>query len=81
MTPRLIAARHVGGYVVELRYEDGTCAQVDLDRDLWGDVFEPLRDMARFKEFRLDPELQTLVWPNGADFAPEHLYERATTSR
>jgi hypothetical protein len=46
---------------------------VDLSRELEGEVFEPLKDVGFFKSFRLDPELRTLVWPNGADFAPEFL--------
>jgi hypothetical protein len=40
-----------------------------------GEVFEPLRDPARFREFRLDREMNTVVWPNGADLAPEFLYD------
>lgn len=38
-------------------------------------MFEPLKDQARFAEFALDKELETIVWPNGADFAPEFLYK------
>ncbi|MBI5503667.1 MAG: DUF2442 domain-containing protein, partial [Deltaproteobacteria bacterium] len=56
---------------------DGTEGEIDLENELWGEVFEPLRDPDQFKSFRLDSELQTIVWPNGADFAPEFLYERA----
>jgi uncharacterized protein DUF2442 len=40
-------------------------------------VFEPLHDPEYFRLFRVDPECDTLVWPNGADIAPESLYERA----
>ena len=39
-------------------------------------VFEPLRDEAYFKGFQVHPELHTITWPNGADFAPEFLYEK-----
>ena len=80
MTPRLIEARYLDGYRIELAYADGTRGVVDLERDLWGEVFEPLRDIGQFKMFRLDAELQTIVWPGGADLAPEYLYERATAS-
>jgi hypothetical protein len=38
-----------------------------------GEVFEPLSDASYFRQFRVHPELGTLVWPNGADFAPEFL--------
>jgi hypothetical protein len=81
MTPHLLSAQHAGEYRLRLRFDDGTEAVVDLASELWGEVFEPLRDPARFREFRVDPELRTLVWPNGADLAPEHLYERACAGR
>lgn len=77
MFPRIIAARHVRGYVVFLRFQDGLEGEVDLQPQLYGEVFEPLKDLDYFPQFRLDPDLHTLVWPNGADFAPEFLYERA----
>jgi hypothetical protein len=76
MTPRLTAAEYVGGYRIRLSYEDGTRGEVDLENELWGEVFEPLRDVERFKTFRIDRELGTLVWPNGADLAPEFLYRK-----
>ena len=78
MVPRLIEARYLSGYRIRLAYEDGTGGIIDLEAELWGEVFEPLKDLALFQAFRLDPELQTIVWPNGADFAPEFLYQRAT---
>jgi hypothetical protein len=58
-------------FVIWLRFRDGTTGEVDLSRELWGTVFEPLRDVEYFKRFTVHPELKTLVWPNGADFAPE----------
>ena len=68
-------ARYVGNFVVWLRFRDGTAGEVDLSKELWGEVFEPLRDPAYFKNFVLDPVARTLVWPNGADFAPEFLHD------
>ena len=47
-----------------------------MQNELVGPVFEPLRDPEIFRDFRLDSELRTLVWPNGADFAPEFLRAR-----
>jgi len=64
-------------FVVWLRFRDGTTGEVDLRDALRGPVFEPLRDPEFFKQFRVDPECDTLVWPKGADIAPESLYERA----
>jgi len=77
----VVEARYVRDYVVWLRFRDGTAGEVDLRRELWGEVFAPLRDVEYFKKFTVHPEFQTLVWPNGADFAPEFLHEavRVTT--
>lgn len=73
---RILEARYVSGFVLWLRFSDGLEGEVDLAADLDGEVFEPLRDLAVFRSFTLHPELHTLVWPNGADFAPEFLHHR-----
>jgi hypothetical protein len=49
---------------------------VNLADELEGEVFEPLKSVEYFRQFELHPELRTLVWPNGADFAPEFLREK-----
>jgi len=69
-------ARYVRDYVIRLRFNDGAEGEVDLSGELEGEVFEPLKDPAAFKRFRVDPELETIVWDNGADLAPEFLYEK-----
>lgn len=71
----VIEAQYIAGYVIRLRFRDGTAGEIDLGPELWGPVFEPLRDIEFFKRFRLDPECHTLVWPNGADVAPEFLHD------
>ncbi len=76
MTPRIIEVRHLADYVLFLRFADGTAGQIDLAEELWGEVFEPLKDLERFREVGLHPELGALVWPNGADFAPEFIYRQ-----
>ena len=73
---RLIEAQYVRDYVIWLRFSDGLAGEVDLRDELDGPVFEPLRHMAVFQQVLLHPELHTIVWPNGADFAPEFLHER-----
>ena len=54
---------------------------VDLKTELWGEVFELLKNPEVFRRFQLDEELNTLTWPSGADFAPEFLYERAAAQQ
>jgi hypothetical protein len=74
----LLEAAPVDGYVVRVRFEDGTAADVDLSYMLeYGGVFEPLRDPEYFRRLRADHEAGTIVWPNDADIAPETLYAAA----
>jgi hypothetical protein len=78
MLPRVVEAAYVAEYRIRLRFEDGAEGEVDLANELAGPVFQPLRNLNAFRRFRVHPELRTLVWPNGADFAPEFLRERLT---
>ena len=57
-----------------MTFEDGVRRRVDIEPFLWGEVFRPLRDPSFFARVTVDPELGTIVWPNGADLAPEFLY-------
>jgi hypothetical protein len=76
MSPRIVEGRYVSDYVIELQFADGRKGTIDLQKELWGPVFEPLQDTAYFRRFRVDPELHTIVWENGADFSPEFLYSQ-----
>jgi len=71
----VLEARYVRDYVVWLRFRDGTSGEVDLQPALRGPVFEPLKDVSYFRQFTIDPEFETLTWPNGADIAPEFLHD------
>lgn len=73
MLPRITNARYLTDFRIWLEFSDGARGEVDLGSELNGPIFEPLRDPAVFRQVRLHPELRTLVWPNGADFAPEFL--------
>lgn len=73
----VVEARYVNGYTVWLRFEDGTEGEVDLGQELHGPVFEPLKDRSYFARLRVNHDTGTIEWPNGADFAPEFLYEKA----
>lgn len=60
---------------VRLVFTDGSSKQMDLEPYLRGPVFEPLRkDLSQFRQVQVDPELGTIVWPNGADIDPDVLY-------
>ena len=69
--------RVLGGYRLELLFDDGLRGTVDLGEHVVGrhGVFEPLQDPAYFAQVRVDQELGTIVWPNGADFCPDVLHD------
>ncbi len=77
MTPRLARAGYLRDYKIHVTFDDGLQGIVDLEGELWGEVFEPLDNIDVFRNFRVDSELDTIVWPTGADLAPEFLQERA----
>ncbi len=66
-------AKYIEGYRVWLSFNDGAKGEIDLSSELYGEIFEPLKDIPFFKSFTL--EGHTLSWSNGADFAPEFLRE------
>ncbi len=76
MTPKLETAEYVAAYRIWLRFADGRQGEIDLVDELWGEVFEPLKDLSVFRRFQLDTELNTITWETGADLAPEYLYEK-----
>lgn len=71
----VVDARHVGGFVVWLKFRDNTSGEIDLVSELHGPVFEALKDVKLFQQFTIHPEFHTLTWPNGADLAPEFLHD------
>ena len=76
MIPRVTDAKYIKDFTLYLRFSDGSDGEVDLERELDGEIFEPLKDISYFKDFSVNQELHTVVWPNGADFAPEFLYDK-----
>jgi len=67
-------AKYLEDYQLMLKFNDGLEGIIDLSQELWGTMFEPLKDKALFSQVKLDKELDTIVWSNGADFAPEFLH-------
>ena len=74
--PRVIDAKYIKNYTLYLRFSDGSDSEVDFEQELDGEIFELLRDIPFFRNFTVNQELHTVVWPNGADFAPEFLCEK-----
>lgn len=71
----IVSAEVAGDHRLRLEFDDHTRKTVDLSSLLDGPVFEPLRDPRYFARVSVDPVCGTVVWPNGADFAPEALYD------
>ncbi|MGQ0650528.1 MAG: DUF2442 domain-containing protein [Gemmatimonadaceae bacterium] len=77
MNYHVLEARYIAGYTIWLRFRDGTTGEVDLAPALRGPVFAPLQELTFFRQYAIHPEFHTLVWPNGADIAPEYLHQQA----
>lgn len=71
-------AEYLEGYRLLLLFNNGERRIVDLSNSLNGPVFTPLKDLAYFKNFSI--KFNTIEWENGADFAPEYLYEIGTAA-
>ena len=68
-------ASHVSEYKLVLTFDDGSVRLADLEPHLDGEIFEPLKDINYFKTVRVNSDLDTIVWENGADMSPDFLYE------
>ena len=81
MMARITEARYIEKYVIAIKFNDGSEGEVDLKDELWGPIFEPLKDINQFRKFSVHPDLHTITWENGADFSPEFLHSiiRATS--
>src|ERR1041384_12042 len=65
----------VGPYALRVTFDDRSEQTIDFKPVLAGELYGPLRELALFNQVRIDPEVRTLVWPNGADFDPETLHD------
>ena len=77
---KAVRVKIIRPYVLEVEFADGLVRQIDVEDELYGEVFEPLNEPSFFARVTLDPVLGTIVWPNGADFSPEFLYSGGAVS-
>ncbi len=71
----VVDATYIGGYKLKIRFDNGETKVVDLGPHLDGPIFETLKQLDFFKSFHVDKDIDTVVWPNNADFSPDFLYE------
>lgn len=71
-------ARYIRNFTIELTFNNGETKYADLQNSLNGEAFEPLKNPDYFKNFKIN--FNTIEWDNGADFAPEYLYQISKTN-
>jgi hypothetical protein len=72
---RVCSFKIEGPYILRVRFEDNSEQVIDFKPVLAGELYRPLRELTLFNQVRIDPEVPTLVWPNGADFDPATLHD------
>jgi len=72
---RVVSFDIVAPYTLDVRFDDDTSQRIDFEPILHGELFGPLQDRSLFRQVTIDPEVHTLVWPNGADFDPATLHD------
>jgi hypothetical protein len=77
----VIHVLHLRDYQLRLEFNDGKVKEEDLEDELYGEVFEPLKGIELFKRVYVNPDTGTIEWPNGAYFSPEFLYEIGQEAR
>jgi len=65
----------VGSYQLRIHFDDGVSQTINFEPVLVGEMYGPLREKSIFNGVKVDPEIHTLVWPNGADFDPATLHD------
>lgn len=71
---------YIADYKIKLKFENNEVKWVNLQPYLDGKIFEPLRDISYFKLVSHNKDIDTIIWPNNADFSPDFLYEIGQTS-
>ena len=75
----VVDASHLDAHKLRIRFDNDVVRIVDLSDHLDGPVFEPLKDLSYFKQFQVNHDIDTVIWPNGADFSPDFLYDIGVT--
>ncbi|HYY30501.1 MAG TPA: DUF2442 domain-containing protein [Chthoniobacterales bacterium] len=75
---RVTSFEQTGPYALRIQFDDGSSQTIDLEPVLAGELYGPLRNPAEFARVKIDPEVNTLVWPSGADFDPATLHDWPT---
>jgi hypothetical protein len=72
---RAMSFKILAPYTLEVEFDDNTTQVIDFKPILKGELYGPLQDLTLFNQVQIDPEVHTLVWPNGADFDPATLHD------
>jgi len=75
---RVTSFQFVAPYTLRVQFDDQTEQVINFEPVLAGELYRPLRDLSLFNQVQIDPEVQTLAWPNGADFDPATLHDWPT---
>jgi len=78
---RVMGFEIVAPHILRVRFDDDTAQTIDFRPVLSGELYSPLKDVGLFNGVRIDPEVHTLVWPNGADFDPATLHDWPTQAQ
>jgi hypothetical protein len=78
---RVVAFKKVAPFTLRVHFEDDACQVIDFQHVLKGELYGPLRDASLFDQVRIDPEVHTLAWPNGADFDSSTLHNWPETGK
>ncbi len=71
---KITSLQIVAPFTLELKFNDNKIQIIDFKDLLHGEMYSPLNDLNFFDQVKIDPEVSTIIWPNGADFDPETLY-------
>jgi hypothetical protein len=81
MLLQVTSVEPLNDFRLRVAFNDGSVKEVDLASEMYGEVFEPLKQPEFFRRVSVNPETNTIEWPNGADFAPEFPHRIGTEVR